>query len=342
MASKPDTTDLRALWATTKEKIGTSISDGITENIPLLMEIKEKKNFVESEDGGRQFNEPAIVGESNAVGGYRKGSVLNVAEQEGIDDFEYNPAFFYGSVYMDGPALAMNAGEAAAVRLLSARIQQAKDSMANKLDEFICQTNQLSGSASASDQGSQFGWLGLRDLVPDVQTQDIPGTGVDKTKYAKAQSAVISTSIASATAWNTAAAGRTVVQQAFNAASFGLKHPTFSLFTRTLWDAFQLSLQANEKFENSQIGGKDAKVGYPHLTYMADCRVTWGDNLQAGHFYMLNPEFMKMKILKAKNFKMGDFIEAYNVDQEVAKITLGGQMTVNAPRYHSVYTGGGF
>jgi len=340
MSSKPDTSDLRALWATTKEKIGTKISDGITENIPLLMEIREKNNFVETEDGGRQFNEPAIVGESAAVGGYRKGSVLNVDEQEGIDDFEYTPAFFYGSVYMDGPALAMNAGDAAAVRLLNARIQQAKDSMANKLDEFICGSNQLSGASSASDTGTQFGWLGLRDLVPDTATQDIPGTGVSKTTYAKARSAVVSTSVASASAWNTSNAGRSVVQGAFNQASFGLKHPTFGLFTRTIWDAFQLSLQANERFNDA--GGKDAKVGYPHLTYMADCRITWGDNLQAGHFYLLNPEFMKMKILKGKNFKMGEFIEAYNVDQQVAKITLGGQLTVNAPRYHAVYTGAGF
>ena len=341
MSSKPGSNDLRALWATTKEKIGTKIFDGITENIPLLMEIREKGNFVEYEDGGRQFNEPAIVGESGAVGGYRKGSVLDMSEQEGIDDFEYDPAFFYGSIYMSGPELAMNAGEAAAVKLLSARTQQTKDSMANKLDEYLCQTNlDAAGAATSANTGTQFGWLGLRDLVPDTATQDIPGTGVDKTKYSKARSAVISTAIASATAWNTSNAGRIVVQDAFNQASFGLNHPTFGLFRRTLWDAFQISLQANERFADS--GGKDVKVGYPHIVYMADCRVTWGDNLQAGHFYFLNPKFLKMKILKAKNFKMGDFIEAYNVDQEAAKITLGGQFATGAPRYHSVYTGAAF
>lgn len=340
MASKPATTDLRALWATTKEKIKTKLSDGITENVPLLMEIREKNNFVEIEDGGRQFNEPSIVGTSNAVGGYRKGQVLDVSEQEGIDDFEYDPAFFYGSVYMSGPELAMNAGEAAAIRLLSARIQQTKDSIANKFDEYLCGTNQLNGAASASNQGSQFGWLGLQDLVPDTATQDIPGTGVSKTTYTQARSAVDTTSIASATAWNTSQAGRIVIQNLYNSASFGLEHPRFGLTTRTIWDAFQLSLQANEQYTN--MGGRDAKVGYPHLTYMADCRVTWGDNVLAGHFYMLNPKYLKLKLLKAKNFKMGDFIEAYDVDQEVAKITIGGQFCTNAPRYQSVYTGGGF
>lgn len=338
--AKPSTDDLRALWATTRDKVSTNIKDGITENIPLLLEIKEAGNLLENVDGGRAFNEPAIVGESAAVGGYRKGSVLNVNEQTGIDDFQYTPAFYYGSVFMDGTELAMNAGEPAAVSLLKARIQQAKDSMGNGLDAYLCGTNQLSGAASASNAGSQFGWLGLQDLVPDTATQDIPGTGVSKTTYTKARSAVVTTSIATATAWNTSNAGRTAVQSAYNGACFGNEHPKLGLFTRTIWDAFQISLQANERFADS--GGRDQKVGYPHLTYMADCRITWGDNVLAGHFYFLNPRFIKCKILKGKNFKMGEFIEAYDQDQEAAKITVGGQLCVSGPRYHAVYTGGGF
>lgn len=338
---KPSTDDLRALWATTKEKIAGNIKDGITENCPLLVEIRESGNLKEDVDGGRAFNEPAIVGESAAVGGYKKGSVLNVNEQEGIDDFQYTPSFFYGSVFMDGTELAQNAGEAAAVNLLKARIQQAKDSMANALDAYLCGTNTLDGVASESKAGTQFGWLGLQNLIPDTATSDIPGTGVSKTKYAKARSAVVSTAIASAAAWNTSNAGRTVVQSLFNQCSFGKNHPKLGLMTRTIWDAFQISLQANERFTEG-AAGKDQKVGYPHLTYMADCRMVWGDNVLAGHFYLLNPDFIMMKILKGKNFKMGDFIEAYDQDQEAAKITLGGQFCVNGPRYHGVYTGASF
>lgn len=336
---KPDTTDLRALWATTKENVARRFADGITENIPLLMEIKEKGNFREVVGGGRAFNEPALVGDSAAVGGYRKGSALNVSEQEGIDDFQYLPAFFYGSVFMDGTELAQNAGEEAAVKLLEARIEQAKQSMANKLDEYLCGTNQLDGAASSSNQGTQYGWLGLRDLVPDTATQNIPGTGVDKLTYTKARSAVNSTAIATAAAFNTSNAGRIEVQESYNSACFGLEHPTFCLMTRTIWDAMQISLQANERFMD---GGRDAKVGYPHITYMADCRMTWGDNLLAGHFYFLNPKYLFLKVLRNKNFKMGDFIESYDHDQEAAKITVGGQFCTNAPRYHSVYTGASF
>jgi hypothetical protein len=339
--AKPSTLDLRALWATTKELIKKDLADGITSNIPILTEIKEKGNFKEVVGGGRDFNEPAIVGDSKAVGGFKKGDLLDMSEQEGIDAFEYAPAFFYGSVFMHHTELAMNAGEAQAVSLLEGRIEQTKLSIANVLDSYLVGSNQLLGVSSASNTGSQSGWLGLRDLIPDTATQDIPGTGVDKTKYSKARSAVTTTACATAAAWNTANAGRTIVQSVFNSAAFGLTHPTFCLMTRNIWDAFQLSLQANERFTD-QVGGKDVKVGYPHVMYMADCRVTWGDNVLAGHFYMLNPKYLYLKLLKAMNFKMGDFIEAYNAPQEAAKIELGGQFCTNAPRYHSVYTGGGF
>jgi len=336
--AKPSDNSLRALWAVTKEQIADSIKNSIVANNALLSEIKEKGSLLEVEDGGRDFNEPAIIGDSAAVGGFTRGQVLNVDEQQGIDAFAYSPARFYGTTHIYKDDLAMNAGSARAVSLLKARIEQMKESIFNKLDEYLCGSNLVSGSSSESTAGSQQGWLGLRDLIPDVATQDIPGTGISKTTYTKARSQVVSTSIASATAWNTSNAGRTVVQQLYNACSFGMNRPNLSIMTRSIWDAFQISLQANERF--TEPG--DKKVGYPHLMYMADCRVTWGDNIQQGHFYMLNTKFLKFKVLKEANFKMGDFIEGYDVFQEVAKMLIMGQLCVSGPKFNGVYTGGGF
>jgi len=337
---KPTDNSLRALWAVTKEKIAGNIKSSIVQNNALLSEIKDKGGMLEVEDGGREFNEPAIIGDSAAVGGTRRGAVLNVDEQEGIDAFLYSPAIFYGTTHLYTTDLALNAGEAKAVSLLKSKVEQTKESIHNALDIYLCGSNQLNGAASASDQGSQFGWLGLRDLVPDTATQDIPGTGVSKTTYTKARSRVVTTSIASATAWNTNNAGRQVVQDVYNGASFGMNRPNLMLTTRTIWDAFQISLQANERFADS--GGKDAKVGYPHLMYMADCRVAWGDNVASGHLYALNTKFLKFKALKDANFKIGDFIEAYDVFQEVAKTLIMGQFCLSGPKFQSVYTGAGF
>jgi hypothetical protein len=330
MSYSAPTDDLRALYAVTKPQISKNIADGISSRIPLLEEIKKAGNFKEVVGGGSEFHEPAIVGDSNATGGYRKGTVLNVNEQEGIDKFAYSPAFFYASIFMDGTELAMNAGDAQAVSLLESRIEQAKMSMYNKFDQYLC---------GLDNNGDQFGWLGLRDLVPDTASATIQGTGVDRTKYAKSQNQVVTTAIASATAWNTSQAGRQVMTSVYNLASNGTKKPTFGLMTRSIFEAHQLSLQANERFVKE---GESANAGYPHVTFMVNLKLTFGDNVLAGHFYFLNPEFLKLKVLSKKNFKMGDFIEAYDQDCEAAKITLGGQFTTNSPRYSGVYTGGGF
>lgn len=330
MSYNAATKDLRALYATTKPELSKNIADGISDRLPLLEEIKKAGNFKQSVGGGTEFHESAIVGDSSATGGYKKGTVLNVNEQEGIDKFAYTPSFFYSSIFMDGTELAMNAGSAQAVSLLKSRIQQAKDSAYNKLDEYLLGTD---------NNGDQFGWLGLRDIVPDDKTATIQGTGVDRTKYTKAQNAVVTTSIASSTAWNTANAGREVMTSLYNSCSYGNERPKFCLMTKSIFEAYQISLQANERFINP---GKEANAGYPHVTFMVDMKVTFGDNVPAGHFYMLNPKFLTFKTLAGKNWKMGDFIEAYDQDCEAAKITLGGQLCTNSPRYNGVYTGGGF
>jgi len=330
MAYTAGSNDLRALYATTKPQLSKNIADGISERIPLLEEIKKAGNFKTVAGGGTEFHESAIVGDSAATGGYSKGTVLNVNEQEGIDKFAYTPAFFYSTIYMDGTELAMNAGNAQAVSLLSARTEQAKASMYNKFDEYLC---------GLDNSGDQSGWLGLQDLVPDTASATIQGTGVNRTTYTKAQNNVDSTSIATAAAWNTSDAGRTVMTSLYNLCSYGIERPTFCLMTRSIFEAYQISLQQNERFINP---GRKANAGYPHVTFMVDMKVTFGDNVLAGHFYMLNPKFIKMKVLAQKNFKMGDFIEAYDQDCEAAKITLGGQFCTNSPRYNGVYTGGGF
>jgi len=237
--AKPTSDSLRALWATTKEKIASNLKNSIIQNNALLAEIKGAGGLLEVEDGGRDFNEPAIIGDSAAVGGFRRGQPLNVDEQGGIDAFEYSPARFYGTTHVYQDDLAMNAGQARAVSLLKGKIQQMKESINNKLDQYMCGRNEdASGNSVAADTGTQEGWLGLRNLIPDTATEDIPGTGVSKATYTKARSQVVTTSIASATAWNTSQAGRVAVQSLYNSCSFGMNRPKLSIMTRTLWDAF--------------------------------------------------------------------------------------------------------
>lgn len=338
--AKPSDVNLRALWATTKEKIAGNIKNSIVQNNALLYEIKEKGGMLEVEDGGRDFNEPAVIGDSSAVGGFKRGAPINVDEQEGIDAFEYSPARFYGTTHIYTDDLAMNAGEARAVNLLKTKIEQTKESVNNALDVYLCGTNDVAGASSASVDGSQYGWFGLRDLITEVATQDIPGTGVSKTTYAKARNQIVTTAVASASAWNTSNAGRSVLQDIYNRCSFGTNRPNLMLTTRNIWDAIQISLQANERFADG--GGKDQKIGYPHLMYMADCRVAWGDNVRAGRLYAINTKYLKFKVLKEANFKMGDFIESVNVFEEVAKLLIIGQLCMSGPKFNGVYNGAGF
>ena len=326
--------DLAALFATTKERISRKLFDGISERIPLIAEIKASGNLKEMVDGGRQFSEPAITEDSAATGAYVGTDVLNVDQQGGIDKYVYTPAFIYGSVFMAGTELAMNAGDQAAVNLLEARIKQMRMSKFNKLDLFLM-------GLRDSGTTNQKEWIGIQDIISNDNTRTIPGTGIDRSTAAniKTRNQVENTSVASATAWNTNNVGRTKMTNLYLSASFGNERPNLGIMPRTVFSAYNISLQANERFVDIK---RSANGGFPHLTFMVDMKVTYGDNVLTGSFYFINTNFFKLKILKNKNFKMSDFLRQYNADVESALCTTGGQLTSGAPRYSGVGDNIGF
>lgn len=327
---------LRTLYATTKEKLSGVIKNSIANNIPILDGCRKSGSMLVVENGGRQFCEPAIIGDSQSIQGIRRGQPINVDEQTGIDQFVYTPAELGGSVHIYQRDLAMNGGEAKAVDILKAKITQLMDSLYNFMDVYLVGQNvDAAGASTAADTGSQVGWLGLKDIVPDVATQDVPGTGVSKTTYTKARSAVNTTSIASEAAFLTAQAGRSKFQAVYNSAAWGAKHPNLMVTSTSIWNAFQLSLQLNEQYVNA--GGKDQAVGYPALSWMGDCKVVRGDNI-SNRVYALNTEFVKFKTLSLANFKLGDQIENYKSFERVAKIHLMGQLEISGPRFCAVGT----
>lgn len=333
--------DFKALFATTREKISSTLFNGLPNRIPLLSEIKDSGNLEEVEDGGRSFSEPSLTGDSQAVGAYVGTDVLDVSQQGGIDKFQYTPAFAYGSIFIAGTEMAMNSGEQAAVKLLKARTTQAQSSLYNMVDGFLCGLNNTVPTVAGITYTNQLGWLGLQDIISDTNTTTIFGTGIDRSAAAniKTRNQVDATSIASASAWNTSAAGRTMMTNLYLACSFGSDIPNMFLTTRTLFAAYNISLQANERFVDitQKAGG-----GYPHLVFMVNCKVSFGDAVLAGHGYFINTKYLQFKVLKEKNFKISDFLPAYNGDMERALITVGGQLTTGAPKYNGVYTGGGF
>lgn len=323
---------LEALIATTRVKISKQFANSVPDRNPLLNEIKKAGNLLEMVDGGRSFYETAIGDDSQAVGTYKGYDTLNVNEQEGIKTFKYEPAFAYATVVIDNPTLAMNAGESATLSILEGRLEQAKSSLDNLMDQIAC------GAYGAGVNGE---WLGLQDIISDDNTATIQGTGIDRSlaANAKLRNQVDTTSIASATAFNTSQAGRKVMTDLYYASSFGVETPGLLLMTREVFSAYNLSLQENERF----IGRSDTQGGgFPGLVFMNNVKVHYGDNVPSGHFYFINPKHLKMKVLSKKNFDMSEFIPAYNQDAKAAKITVGGQLCTGAPKFHGVATGMGF
>lgn len=334
MASVSDIS-VAALLATTKPKISKEFFNSAANRIPLLRKLKESGNMFEVADGGRAFHEAAISGDSNAVGPYEGYDVLNISEQKGLQAFVYEPAFAYASIVVDNPTLAMNAGSEAVLKILEGRMDQAKTSLDNILDQMLC------GAYGTVINGKAQKWIGLQDIIADTNTSTIAGTGVDRSlaENVKLKNQVDTTSVASAAAWNTSGAGRNLMDSLYYACRFGSDVPKLCLMTRTVYAAYNTSLAANERFVGTP---EKAGGGYKTLIFMSDCEVEYGDNVATGHMYFVNPDKMKFKVLSKKNFEMSDFLPLATQDAQRAFITVGGQLCTGAPKFHGVATNIGF
>lgn len=324
--------DLVALHALTAEKISKTLFNSVPDHIPLVQAIKEGGNFKEIVDGGRQFSEPAIINDSQATGAYEGTDNLDVTQQGGIEKFQYTGANIYGSIFLAGEEEADNNGTAGVVDIYKARLEQMMSSKMNKWDSF------LMGAKDDATTG-QKAWLGLQDIISDTNTTTIPGTGVNRVTNTKAQNVVDTTSVASQTAFNTGQAGRDAWLNVYLQCAFGEKRPTWVITTRTIWAAYNLGLQTNERFNGNM---SKANGGFPTVTFMADAKVVWSDNCLAGHSYFINPKFLKLKVLQAKNFKFRGMLPSYNQDVKSDICTTRGQLTTGGPRFNGVWTGGGF
>lgn len=331
MASVSDIS-VSALLATTKPKISKMFYNSVSDRIPLLKKIKESGNMFEVADGGRAFHEAAISGDSDAVFVYEGYDTLNINEQKGLQAFVYEPAFAGASIVVDNPTLSMNSGSEAVLKILEGRLEQARSSLNNLVDKNLC------GAYGTVVGGRASKWIGIQDIIADTNTSTIAGTGIDRSlaENVKLRNQVDTTAIASATAWNTSGAGRLLMNSLYYLASFDQDKPKLCLMTRSIFEAYSYSLQANERFIGIQ---ETAGGGYPTLKFMANCDVVYGDNVRSGHFYFINPDYLKFKVLSKKNFEVSDFLPLANQDAQRSFITLGGQLCSGAPKFHGVATG---
>lgn len=321
--ANPNYTDI---LATTIEARSRSIADNVTNNNALLTELK-KSGRIKTVSGGSKIIEELSFAENDNAGWYSGYDLLPVGVSDVISAAEYSFKQAAVPVIMSGLEMLQNSGKERMIDLMESRVEVAESTMAN----LICGGLYSDGTAAGGKQID-----GLNAALP-VDPTAAPYGGIDGATFTIWQNAVSN---------QTAANGLdpTKIQGYWNLlwASLvrGQERPNLILCDTTVWNAYVASLQAQQRFTNTN----KADAGFMTLQFMdADVVLDGGiyngsngSGAPAGTAFFLNTKYMKYRPHSMRNMVPLSPNKRYavNQDAEVQILAWAGNLCTSGRMFH--------
>lgn len=322
--------NLDGVLASTLPNINKKFQDNLSTKTPFMFKLKEQggMNMV---DGGTVLRFPVILGKGIA-GSYYGDDVLDVTRPGGITYLEYDWKQYFSSVTIVGIEEIQNAGEEQAVKLIDGRMQQAETTTSENFEAM------LFDPTGGGNEGKD--WTSLPQIVSDTPTVGNIGKQ-SRAANPQLQNQVFSTLVS---AFNTSQNGRSALTTLWLACTNGLRSPNFIVTTAAIWQLYQLSLTANERFVMESEADKSLRnAGFMTQAFMTS-PVTFSAQCPASHLYMLRIKQpnsdggLFLSISKTRNFKMEEFRKPVNQDVRTALALTAGELCCDAPYLQGVAT----
>lgn len=298
--------------ATTMRKRSKTLADNVSKNNALLLRLREKER-VKTVSGGRTITEELFYAENGTFTRYSGYDTLNVSPSDVISAAEYDYRQAAVAVSMSGLEMLQNSGEEQIIDLMEARIENAEQTLMNKIAADLY-------SDGSADGGKQIGGLSLL-----VSTSPASGTigGIDAAAYPIWRN--IHTNPGSAL-------DKTTIYDQMVATYVqivrGADRPDLIVADNNYWTAFHNSLSAIQRITDGQM----AKSGFPAIKFM-DTDVVLDGGLggaaAANRMFFLNTKYLKFRPHVDANFALiGNDRYAQNQDAMVKLYGFAGNMTM--------------
>lgn len=296
--------DFDAILSSTISKYRTKFEDNVFTSRPLLFWLKSNDRM-RKESGGATIVEPLVHALNDTAGSYAGYDSILTTPQEGLSAAEYQWKQFAATIAISGIEEAKNNGEAAVIKLLKAKIMQAEETVAEKLDEMLF----LDGTGNSNKD-----FLGLAALV---STTGSPG-GINRATTPQNdfwKSTVDST-----------AAVLTIAQMTslYNTISKGNDHPDFGITTQALYEKYESLLQPQLRFTDN----KSADAGFQNLLFK-NIPLFFDIYCQSGVVYLLNSKYLHLVGHTDKWFSNTPFVKPHGQDARYAQILSYGELTAS-------------
>lgn len=307
--------NLSEIVTTTLRERSKVISDNVSDNIAMLMRLRERGK-VRPFSGGRTIVEELSYAENGTYTRYSGYDTVDISAQDVLTAAEFNIKQAAVAVSISGLEMLQNAGPNQVIDLMEARIENAERTMANNISAD-CYSD---GTASSS---KQIG--GLQSLVADAGTGTVGG--INSSTYSFWQNQIYDFSSESVTPGNSTI--QTAMNTLYLACSRNRDRPDLIVADNIYYRYYWESLQAIQRVTNEKMAAK----GFDNLRFMGADVVFdggLGGDAPASHMYFLNCDYLHFRPHSDRNFVPLDPDRyATNQDAMVKLLAFAGNMTVS-------------
>lgn len=296
------------LAALALEKYGDKLNDAVLNHNPLSERLSMKGN-VRVIDGGRVIEEPLMYAENSTAKWFSGLELLDVSHNETIDAARFDPKQMNVNVVISGLDALRVAGEAAKHELVGSRIQVAQKTLQNMLGVGVF-------AAGTGSGGKEIG--GLQYLVADSPTTGVVG-GIDRATNVFWRNQV------SAAAATSSGNILTRMNTLYLTTQRGADHTDLIVCDSVMYGYLEGSLQQYQRFESGYSANK-ASATFESLKYKT-ADVFYDENCPTKHMYMLNTDYIYLRVYSDANFRKEAPRKPVNQDAYIVPIFWSGNMT---------------
>lgn len=258
---------------TTLRNHDTEVVDNVTNNNALLRRIKANGN-IETESGGYEIVKPLEYAENGTYQRYSGYDALNVQASDVLSAAKFDWQQVAIHVTASGRELKMNNSKEAMIKLVKARIKNAKNTASNQMSTDLYSDGSLA---------NQIG--GLQHLIQSNGLGTVGG--INASTYAFWRNAFRD--------FGATVPSISTIRAEMNALWYALvrgdDHPDLVLSTHDFYGFYEGSLQDNQRYQSS----KEASAGFESLKYKT-ADVIFDDNTGFGttdqKMYFLNTKYL--------------------------------------------------
>jgi len=306
------------LVSTTFRKHGRSFVNNVSKNNAMLRYI-DAKGQMEEVDGGLSIVEPLEYNSNSTYQRYSGNDVLNIAASDVLTSAEFQWRQIAINVVASGLEMRINKGDSRIIALVKSRIKNAVNTFKNNFSADLYSDGTLP---------NQIG--GLQALVSDAGTGTVGG--IDSSVWPFWQSILQSAAAplqGGGAITPSASTIESLMLPLYIQLTRGDDQPDLIVCSNDYYTFYEASQTSLKRYAAENPAGK-ATGGFLVLKYKkADVIFDGGSGIPNAHMYMLNTDYLKLKVHEDANMTTLDEMRPYNQDASVVPVLWMGNMTVS-------------